>query len=128
VITGIGTDIVSISRIRDIIESASGRSFEERVFTARELDQSLKRADRILYLASRFACKEAVFKAFGVAWEMDDRARDIEIIGAENEPPEAVVHGRFDSLLRERKGNLMVSLSYDADYAVAFALLEAPFL
>jgi holo-[acyl-carrier protein] synthase len=128
VVIGIGTDIVSISRIRDIIESASGHSFEEKVFTTRELGQSRERADRIAYLAGRFACKEAVFKAFRVTWEMNDRARDIEISGDENEPLEVKVHGRFDKLLREKKGCLMVSLSYDTDYAVAFALMETHFL
>jgi len=55
-IEGIGTDIVDIDRIRNII-LRKGQRFLERVFTGVELDYCLARKNPYPCLAARFAAK-----------------------------------------------------------------------
>lgn len=57
-IKGIGVDIVQISRIE---KSLSIPGFKKSVFTENEI--SNEHGDEAEYYATRFACKEAVFKA-----------------------------------------------------------------
>ena len=71
-VKGIGIDLVSLPEFRRICDDwgASGRAgvdianaFVRRTFTAGELAQAAGRHDPCEFLAGRFACKEAVFKA-----------------------------------------------------------------
>ena len=62
-LTGVGTDILLIERMRCQITSAA---FMSRVFTADEMNVGRWRADPATYYAKVFAAKEAVFKCFGI--------------------------------------------------------------
>ena len=124
---GIGVDIVSISRIESILSGDAGRAFQNKVFTKREQEYAADHSDPLRYWASRFAGKEAVFKAFKTEWEPADLETDIEILGAGNKPVKVEVHGRFQQLLRECRGEIQLSLSYEDDYAIAFALIDQTF-
>ena len=59
-----GTDIIEISRIKELITSDMGEKFLERVYTKKEVEYcNLKNDNKFQHFAARFAAKEAVFKA-----------------------------------------------------------------
>ena len=77
-IQGLGTDIVEIVRIGEMIER-HGELFLQRVYTEREVAYCQKRASSYQHFAGRWAAKEAVMKALGtgvrgVSW------REIEVV------------------------------------------------
>ena len=61
-IYGIGTDIVNINRIKNLL-SKKNSSFKKRIFTNFEISICNKRKNKIECFAKRFAAKEALFKA-----------------------------------------------------------------
>ena len=125
-VAGVGTDLLSIERIRRAVEDpAVDSAFLVRTFTERERAEARLRPDPVLYFATRFAGKEAVFKCLGLdgGWV---RLDEIEILNAENGQPFVVLTGEF-----RRKAELNgiadihISLSHDTDYALAFAVAQA---
>lgn len=122
-VLGIGTDILQIQRIRDILEGDSD-SFVNKGFTIKEREQASDRPDPVSYFAMRFAGKEAVFKCFGIDGS-GIRLHEIEILGAEMGQPQVTLFGKF-SEIAAKKGvkNILISLSHDTDYAVAFAIAQ----
>ncbi len=106
-ICGIGTDIIELDRIRSAIDSKGAR-FINKVFTPSEQAYCSKYDDPIPHYAGRFAAKEAVIKALGVAtpWLA------IEIHLNEQGKPTAIVDEQ----------EIMVSISHSRDYATAIAL------
>ena len=63
-ILGIGSDIVDIRRIEQVLEH-HGERFARRVFTETERARADARANRAATYAKRFAAKEACAKALG---------------------------------------------------------------
>jgi holo-[acyl-carrier protein] synthase len=121
---GIGVDLITISRMREILET-SGRVFIEKVFTSLEKQRAETHPDRVAYLAMTFAAKEAIFKTFGIGWETGVQFKEIEIQDGEHGEPLPVLTGRFAELAAERGvSRVLLSLSYDGDYAVAVAALS----
>lgn len=122
-VLGIGIDILNIQRMRGVLESDSG-SFITKVFTEKEREQVSDHPDPVAYFASRFAGKEAVFKCFGIDGS-GIHLNEIEIRGAETEQPQVRLLGKFREIAKE-KGvkDIQISLSYDTDYAVAFAIAQ----
>lgn len=121
-VVGVGTDILSIQRFRDVLD-ADDDVFVQRVFTEKEREQALEAPDRIAYLATRFSGKEAVFKCFGIHGNI--RLSEIEILDSETGQPQVVLLGDFIRIAGG-KGvkNVHVSLSYENEYVVAFAVAE----
>jgi holo-[acyl-carrier protein] synthase len=122
-ILGIGIDILNIERVHDILETDSD-SFVSRVFTIKEREQVSDHPDPVAYFATRFAGKEAVFKCFGIDGS-GIHLNEIEIRGGETEQPQVILLGKFREIAEE-KGvkDIQISLSYDTDYAVAFAIAQ----
>jgi phosphopantetheine--protein transferase-like protein len=121
-VIGIGTDILKIERIRNGL--TGGESFLNRSFTEKERELARQRSDPALFFATRFAGKEAVFKCFGVDGG-DIRLNEIEILEADTGQPQVTLLGKILDIASQ-KGirNVRISLSYDSEYAVAFALAE----
>ena len=120
---GVGVDIISISRMRDILET-SGKVFVKKVFTPYEQERSEKHPDRVAYLAMTFAAKEAIFKTFGIGWETGVQLNEIEVRDGEWGEPIPALSGRFQELASSRGASrVLLSLSYDGDYAIAVATL-----
>ena len=113
-----GVDLIEINRLREAIAN-HGERFLNRVFTARELDENIRKPES---LAGRFAAKEAVAKAFGsgigdVSW------KEIEILRAESGQPLLVLHGAADGKARALKiVNWSVSISHTNEHALAFVV------
>ena len=122
-IFGIGLDLVKISRVQAMIERWQDR-FLLRLYTDAERELSAKRTSPYAFLAGRFAAKEAVLKALGTGWSNGVSWLDIQVLNDMNGRPVATVEGRTAALVREAGiTGIYVSLSHDADYAIAEAVL-----
>jgi holo-[acyl-carrier protein] synthase len=122
VVIGVGTDILGVERLHDVLEDASS-GFVDKIFTEREKAQADRSGDALSYFATRFAGKEAVFKCFNIHGNV--RLNEIEIIDGETGQPQVTLLGRFLEIARERGvRDVKISLSYENDYAVAFALAQ----
>jgi phosphopantetheine--protein transferase-like protein len=120
---GLGVDFISISRMRDVLETG-GKVFMDKVFTPWEQERASTHPERVTYLAMIFAAKEAIFKTFGIGWETGVQFKEIEVRDGEHGEPIPVLTGRFSKLASERGASrVLLSLSFDGDYAVAVAAL-----
>jgi len=124
-IVGIGLDLVKIERIRAMADRWHER-FLNRLYTEAERRACLKRASPYASLAGRFAAKEAVLKALGTGWSAGISWLDIQVLNDAGGKPVARVQGRAGALLQEAGvTDIYVSLSHDADYAIAQVVLTA---
>lgn len=122
-IVGIGLDLVKIERIRALAERWRER-FLERLYTESERRYCFERASPYASLAGRFAAKEAVLKAMGTGWSAGISWQDIQVVNDRSGKPVAQVQGRAGALLREAGvTDIHISLSHDADYAIAQVVL-----
>ena len=118
-----GVDIVSITRVKNALETA-GDAFKRMVFTTSEQARAELHPDPIAYFAMIFAAKEAIFKCFGIGWETGVKLTEIEIRDGEFGEPISDLTGTFAELARQRGATkVLVSLSYETEYAVASAAL-----
>ena len=119
----IGVDLVEVERIKSI-SLKWGDRFEKRVFTPREINYCNSKKSRYQSLASRFAAKEAVFKALGTGWRFGLRWQDVEVVNDSLGKPNIILSGEAQQraeLMGAKK--VMVSLSHTKKYAVAYVVL-----
>ncbi len=122
-VLGVGIDIISISRVKDAVETA-GKAFLDKVFTAQEQQQAERHPNPVSYLAVTFAGKEAIFKTFAIDWETGVQLTEIDIRNGESGEPIPLLTGKFAELASQRGATkVLLSLSYDGEYAVAVAVL-----
>lgn len=119
----VGTDIMNIRHIR-IFKKKYDDPFFMRTFTANERRLAGMRDDPDIYFATRFAAKEAVFKSIGIDGNTV-RLDDIEISNNQYGAPEVRLTGEL-AAVAEKQGikSIQISLSWDGEYAVAFAVAE----
>ncbi|MCW8828764.1 MAG: holo-ACP synthase [Gammaproteobacteria bacterium] len=119
-IFGIGTDIVSIERIRAGLQRHDER-FARRILAEKEWDAFKKSACPAHFLAKRFAAKEAAAKAFGTGFRDGLSLRHIAVVNDHRGKPELCFSERADALREELGiGRHYLSLSDERDYAIAF--------
>ncbi len=131
-IIGIGTDICDMRRIERLVEKFGSR-FTLKVFTKTERDCCEARSATAACYAKRFAAKEAIAKALAgektgaLSWQ------DVEIVNAPSGRPDVRLHGEALARAQSRVRNgtrggkdwqLLLSLSDDAPYAIAYAILQ----
>ncbi len=123
-IIGIGTDIVSISRIEKTVKRFGDR-FINRVFTEVEINACKDKSDQSPHLAARFAAKEAVLKALGTGISQGIGFKDVEVTRESGKRPEIRLHQKAKEIA-ESLGykSIHLSLSHDSGLALAFAVLE----
>jgi holo-[acyl-carrier protein] synthase len=78
-IIGLGSDIVDVRRIKDVLDRHGDR-FLDRCFTPLERAKADRRARRIETYAKRFAAKEACSKALGTGLAQGVFWRDMGVI------------------------------------------------
>ncbi|MCK4904086.1 MAG: holo-ACP synthase [Candidatus Marinimicrobia bacterium] len=116
----IGTDIISIPRLKKTINSSHGDKFTNRIFTENEIDYCRNKVNSIIHFAGRFAAKEAITKALLSSEIIDSISmKSIEIISGKNRKPEVNL-----TLSSKLQIQCKVSISHTDEYAIAFALLE----
>jgi holo-[acyl-carrier protein] synthase len=124
-ILGTGIDIIEVQRVEAAREKFGDR-FMRRILRPSELEYCLSYKSPGPHLAARFAGKEAISKAFGTGIGRHLGWQDMEICRKKSGEPYVVLHGKGETLLRERGGSLVhISLSHTAQHAVAVAILES---
>ena len=127
-IYGIGTDIIQISRIEAALER-NGDRFAEKILGPEELDKYHRRKSKveargIQFLATRFAAKEAFSKAIGLGMRMPMTWRAMQILNAVSGKPVVVTSGALKEFMEQNGLIAQVSITDEADYAVAFVIVE----
>src|ERR1700732_2688609 len=124
-IVGTGVDLCEVGRIQEAI-ARHGRRFQERVFTAREIAYSERKANKYERYAARFAAKEAGMKALGTGWSGGLGWRDLEVNNLPSGRPTLAFHGVAEQIA-QRMGvkNISLSLTHTAELAMALVILES---
>ncbi|HEV2610277.1 MAG TPA: holo-ACP synthase [Noviherbaspirillum sp.] len=127
-IYGIGTDIIQISRIEAAL-ARNGERFAEKILGPEELEKYRSRklkveARGIRFLATRFAAKEAFSKALGLGMRMPMTWRAMQTLNAPGGKPVAVTAGALKEFMEQNGLTAQVSITDEADYAVAFVIVE----
>tara|TARA_B110000305_G_C19367164_1_gene602518 strand:- start:327 stop:731 length:405 start_codon:yes stop_codon:yes gene_type:complete len=125
VVIGLGSDIVDVDRIEDIIKRQDQR-FLDRVFTKEEQAYCFKMKNPHPNFAARFAAKEAVSKAFttGIGEHLDWTS--ISVTKGERGQPLIKLDEKGKRLLDSVGGsNILISLSHTKLLAEAVAIIVA---
>ncbi|MBX3629400.1 MAG: holo-ACP synthase [Nitrosomonas sp.] len=123
-IYGIGTDLVDPSRIERSLER-HGNKFARRILTDPEWEEYQNSCKPALFLAGRFAAKEALSKAMGTGLRHPVNLDFITITHDSLGKPYFQFHPELDRLISE-KGivNHYLSISDEMNLACAFVVLE----
>jgi holo-[acyl-carrier protein] synthase len=121
-ITGIGTDIVEIERIRGLIDR-HGESFLERCFTVDEIAFANRFKDPAVRFAGRWAAKEAVVKLLGTGFSNGITFHDIEVLPLHTGQPVVTLCGLAGERAGEQRiSTVLISISHAQLYATATAI------
>lgn len=120
-IIGIGTDIVEIKRIEQVINRTS--SFIQKSFTYNEIQYFKAKGLRGNVIAGNFAAKEAISKALGTGFR-GFGLKDIEVLRNELGKPIVNLSDKVYELLDVKKFNIHISISHSKENAVAYAVME----
>lgn len=123
-IIGIGTDIVSIARLRRALERG-GAHFRDHAFTPEESAAALAQKDALPRFAGRWAAKEALAKALGTGCGEHCSWNEISITNASNGKPEMRLSGRTLATFERLGGEMLhLSISHEQEYACATVVIE----
>ena len=123
-VLGIGTDLAEVSRIEHSI-SQFGERFLARIYSVREREYALSKANAAERLAARFAAKEAGMKAIGTGWSHGVTWHDFEVVNAASGRPSLRLSGRAEELANRMGVNrISLSLTHTASLAFAVVILE----
>ncbi len=116
----IGTDIVAVSRIQNIIHKHSDR-FKKHTFTENEKKYCDLKPNPAIHYAGRFAAKEAIKKALYSSKIINSiDFVDIEILNSYSGVPEVqLLHHELNNF------HVKISISHIEEYAIAFALVSS---
>ena len=123
-IYGVGTDIVRIERIQEILNK-NRDGFINRVLTEHERALFANKSDSAAFCAKRFAAKEAFSKALGTGIGRVVSFQDLTVRKNENGKPYFVPSEKLRLYLQEKgikQGHL--SISDESLNALAFVVLE----
>jgi holo-[acyl-carrier protein] synthase len=122
-IYGIGTDIVSVSRIQ---KSLKNRKLLERLFSKTEISRCTKLTNSNNCFAKRFAAKEAFSKALGTGFSNGINFNEIVVMNEKNGKPLIKLKGKTMSIIKKKlkkKIKINLSLSDEKKYALAFVTI-----
>nr|WP_234410421.1 holo-ACP synthase [Caldalkalibacillus mannanilyticus] len=117
-IKGIGTDLVEIARIDQILKEQP--RFVERILTEQEKKyfSGLSPLRQTEFVAGRFAAKEALSKALQTGIGPHFSWKDVSILPSEGGAPQVIWHGR------QERFSTHISITHTAEYALAYVVLE----
>ena len=124
-IFGIGTDIVSVDRIKNSLKK---KNFINRVFNEKEILKCKKINNSINCYAKRFAAKEAFSKALGTGISNGINFNEIIILNKKTGKPYISIIGQTKKTIKKKFKNknskISLSLSDEKKYAVAFVTIS----
>ena len=122
-IAGIGTDIAAVARLGKLYERHGERALEKILATGERGDFA-RTKDPARFLAKRFAAKEAFGKALGIGVAHPATLPNVAITHDDLGKPMFNYAPELATYLAERKLRAHLSISDEAEYAVAFVVLE----
>ena len=122
-IYGIGTDIVAVRRLQEMWERHGDKALDK-LLAPQEIVEFAVTADKGRFLAKRFAAKEAFAKALGTGVRPPAVLPAIAVGHDDLGKPALIFHGQLGKMLENRKLKAHLSLSDEADYAIAYVILE----
>lgn len=122
-IHGIGTDIVAVKRLQGMWERHGDRVLEK-LLAPQEMADFARAADKGRFLAKRFAAKEAFSKALGTGVRPPAVLPAIAVAHDELGKPILAFCGRLAEMIENQGLKAHLSLSDEADYAIAYVILE----
>ncbi len=121
-IFGIGTDIIEVKRIAEIMEKY-GEQFKKRIFTDTEIEYCEQFGDtKFLHYSARFAAKESFSKAIGTGITKGFKFKEIGIKNLPGGKP--IVELRGGLLEKYGSASLHISLSHTEENAIAYLIME----
>ena len=124
-IYGIGTDIVSIKRIKSSLKK---KNFIKRIFDEKEILKCKKLTKYHNCFAKRFAAKEAFSKALGMGISNGINFNEITVLNNKSGKPYINLKGetkkKIKQIFKQKKTTISLSLSDERDYAVAFVTIS----
>tara|TARA_B100000941_G_scaffold290381_1_gene272229 strand:- start:3065 stop:3448 length:384 start_codon:yes stop_codon:yes gene_type:complete len=122
---GIGTDIVSIDRVK---KSLKNKNFLKRIFNEKEISKCKKTIKSTNCFAKRFAAKEAFSKALGTGMANGINFNEIIVLNKKSGKPYIILVGQTKKTLSKKfkgkKSKVSLSLSDEKKYAVAFVTIS----
>ena len=113
----VGTDIVKVSRIKDLVNTKE-EIFLNKVFTSEEISYCNSHSNPEIHFSGKYAAKEAIKKALLSNNVIEQISlKDIKILNKDNKAPYVVIDHIMDL-------NYSVSISHEKEYAIAFALIQ----
>jgi holo-[acyl-carrier protein] synthase len=122
-VIGVGTDILRIARVDDVVGRLGDR-FVRRILTQSEQEEFRASGQPNRLLAKRFAAKEAIAKALGTGIGRGVSWQDIQIEhNGDGAPLVRLSGGALETAQRRGAGRVELSLADESEYVVAFAVL-----
>ncbi len=125
-IFGIGVDIVSTIRIRNLYQRY-GTKFLTKILTSQEQEIFHRLTDnQVNFLSKRFAAKEAFVKALGTGFKNQLYPKDIGTHSDQYNNPTMHYTKEVEALLNSSKiTTVHLSLADEKSYAIAFVTMES---
>ena len=125
-ILGIGIDIIENKRIKISIKNPK---FKKRIYSSKELTQSILSKNKVGYFSKRFVAKEAFAKALGIGFRNNLNFSDIEVINDKMGKPYYLITKKITKLIQMKfkikKFNCFLSISDEKEYSTAFAIIQS---
>tara|TARA_B100000073_G_scaffold282197_1_gene243032 strand:- start:398 stop:754 length:357 start_codon:yes stop_codon:yes gene_type:complete len=111
-----GIDIVSIDRIKEILNSSKRERFLKKIFSSNEIKAAKLSKNEAQFFSGRFAAKEAVRKATSSTKNFSKLSfKSIDIFNHDSGKPGVKLN---NDLLID------ISISHDGNYAIAFCVVQ----
>jgi holo-[acyl-carrier protein] synthase len=125
VIYGIGIDVIEPRRVARLIDKY-GERFARRVLTPLEWSDYQRTARPVLFIANRFAAKEAFSKAMGTGFRYPVTLQCISVVQNKAGKPGLAFHPNLEQLVTDRGiVNHHLTISDESSLACACVVLEA---
>jgi holo-[acyl-carrier protein] synthase len=123
-IYGIGIDVIQPHRVARLLEKYGDR-FVRRVLTPQEQPRFSRSAQPVLFLANRFAAKEAFSKAMGTGFRYPVTLQCISVVQNSAGKPSLAFNEALDEMVR-RNGitSHHLTISDESNLACACVVLE----
>ena len=125
-IIGIGVDIIENKRIKNSIKNLK---FKRRIYSTKELSQSLLTKNKVSFFSKRFAAKEAFAKALGTGFRDNLNFKDIEIVNDKMGKPYYLKTQKISKIIYQnfniKRYNCFLSISDEKEYSTAFTIIQS---
>lgn len=127
-IVGVGTDLVAVPRLATLYARHGERAARRLLANPERAELQRRLAGGTIdvgrFLAKRFAAKEAFAKAIGTGVRAPVLLTSIAVVHDALGKPALEFTGELATLVQERQLRTHLSLSDEADFVVAFVVLE----